>query len=127
MSRKRQRFQRIGVVAKVGSREAVHTAHELAEWLNDPFVNNVVPLWEYPPLNVTCGDNPFLEVGDPQGNGPQFDSFPTVPIALNGYTYHLQDLVMLPWFAHETPSSAQNGWYDYPDTRQITTPAVKCP
>jgi NAD+ kinase len=33
MSRKRQRFQRIGVVAKVGSREAVHTAHELAEWL----------------------------------------------------------------------------------------------
>ena len=101
--------------------------HELAEWLNDPFVNNVVPLWEYPPLNVTCGDNPFLEVGDPQGNGPQFDSFPTVPIALNGYIYHLQDLVMLPWFAHETPSSAQNGWYDYPDTHQITTPAVKCP
>jgi NAD+ kinase len=32
MSRKR-RFQRIGVVAKVASREAVHTAHELAEWL----------------------------------------------------------------------------------------------
>ena len=31
MSRKR-RFQRIGVVAKVASREAVHTAHELAEW-----------------------------------------------------------------------------------------------
>ena len=101
--------------------------HELGEWLNDPFVNNIVPLWEYPPLNVTCADNPFLEVGDPQGNGPQFDSFPTVPIALNGYTYHLQDLVMLPWFAHERPSSAQNGWYDYPDTRQITTPAVQCP
>jgi hypothetical protein len=34
---------------------------------------------------------------------------------------------MLPWFAHEMPSSAQNGWYDYPDTHQITTPAVKCP
>jgi NAD+ kinase len=33
MSRKRQRWQRVGVVAKVGSREAVHTAHELAEWL----------------------------------------------------------------------------------------------
>ena len=33
MSRKRVRFQRVGVVAKVGSREAVHTAHELAEWL----------------------------------------------------------------------------------------------
>jgi NAD+ kinase len=32
MSRRR-RFQRIGIVAKVASREAVHTAHELAEWL----------------------------------------------------------------------------------------------
>ena len=32
MSR-RKRFQRIGVVAKVASRDAVYTAHELAEWL----------------------------------------------------------------------------------------------
>lgn len=32
MSRRR-RFQRIGIVAKAASREAVHTAHELAEWL----------------------------------------------------------------------------------------------
>lgn len=26
-------FQRVGIVAKVGSRDAAHTAHELAEWL----------------------------------------------------------------------------------------------
>ncbi len=32
MSRRRK-FRRIGVVAKAASREAVHTAHELAEWL----------------------------------------------------------------------------------------------
>ena len=32
MSR-RKKFQRIGVVAKVASRDAVYTAHELAEWL----------------------------------------------------------------------------------------------
>lgn len=30
---RRRKFQRIGIVAKSGSREAVHTAHELAEWL----------------------------------------------------------------------------------------------
>jgi NAD+ kinase len=30
---RRRRFQRIGVVAKAASRDAVHTAHELAEWL----------------------------------------------------------------------------------------------
>lgn len=50
-----------------------------------------------------------------------------MPITLNGYTYHLQDLVMLPWFAHQSPSSAQNGWYADPDPTQIMTPAVKCP
>ena len=35
MSRKRgsRKFQSVGVIAKVASREAVHTAHELAEWL----------------------------------------------------------------------------------------------
>jgi len=32
MSRRRK-FQRVGIVAKVASRDAVHTAHELAEWL----------------------------------------------------------------------------------------------
>jgi len=30
---RRRKFQRIGIVAKAASREAVHTAHELAEWL----------------------------------------------------------------------------------------------
>jgi NAD+ kinase len=37
MSRRRSngngKFQRVGIVAKVASRDAVHTAHELAEWL----------------------------------------------------------------------------------------------
>jgi hypothetical protein len=66
-------------------------------------------------------------VGDPQGNGPQFASFPTVVIPLRGYNYHLHDLVMVSWFADERPSSAQNGWYDFPATNQITTPAVYCP
>jgi NAD+ kinase len=30
---RRKRRQRVGVVAKLGSRDAIHTAHELAEWL----------------------------------------------------------------------------------------------
>jgi hypothetical protein len=104
--------------------------HESAELINDPFINNIVPTWMYPPPGdprVICSDNPFLEVGDPQGNGPTFDDFPTVVIPLNGFNYHLQDLVMLPWFADEVPSSAQNGWYDFPATNQIHQPAVYCP
>ncbi len=99
--------------------------HEVGEWLNDPYVNNIVPLWNFPNISL-CADNPFLEVGDPQGNGPNFADFPTVPILLNGYTYHLQDLVMLPWFTGEKPSSAQNGWYDFPATTEIHAPFVPC-
>jgi hypothetical protein len=100
--------------------------HEVAEWLNDPFVNNIVPTWTYPPFNVTCSDNPYLEVGDPQGNGPEYYMFPVIPVQLNGFVYHLQDVVMLPWFTGEVPSSAQNGWYDFPGKTQILAPAVLC-
>ncbi len=104
--------------------------HELAEWLNDPYVNNIVPLWLYPPPGnprVICGDNPFLEVGDPEGNGPTFDDFPTVPITLGGVTYHLQDIALLQWFTGEVPSSAFGGWYDFPATTYLTQPFQPCP
>ena len=104
--------------------------HEAGEWLNDPYVNNTVPTWMYPPngdpLSV-CSNNPLLEVGDPQSNGPTYSEFPAVPVTLNGFAYHLQDVVMVPWFADEVPSSAYSGWYDFPATTQITAPAQYCP
>jgi hypothetical protein len=104
--------------------------HEEAEWINDPFVDNFVPDWMYPPpsdARTVCSGNPFLEVGDPQGNGPTFDDFPTVVVTVNGVSYHLQQLVMLPWFADEVPSSAQNGWYTFPDPTSLNVPAAYCP
>jgi hypothetical protein len=103
--------------------------HESGELFNDPFVNNVVPVWAYPPPSdpaAVCSGNNLLEVGDPQGNGPTFADFPTVVIPIDGVPYHLQDLVMLPWFADEVPSSAEKGWYDFPATNQISVPAVYC-
>ena len=101
--------------------------HEIAEWVDDPFIDNLAPLWANPPNDDTCGDNPFLEVGDPIGNGPDFDLFPTVEVPLGGFTYHLQNLSLLQWFSRESPSSAFDGWYSYPDPTQITTPSVDCP
>ena len=73
-----------------------------------------------------CAFNPLLEVGDPQHNNQTLRDFPVVAISVDGVTYHLQDLVMLPWFADEIPSSAENGWYDFPATTEITAPAVYC-
>jgi hypothetical protein len=104
--------------------------HELSEWLNDPFTNNAVPDWVYPPASdgrAVCSGNPLLEVGDPQGNGPTYDDFPTALVAIGGVTYHLQQLVLWQWFADEVPSSAYGGWYTFPIPKSITQPAVNCP
>jgi hypothetical protein len=104
--------------------------HELAEWMNDPFINNTVPVWMYPPAddpNTVCSDNPYLEVGDPQGNGPTYVDFPPAFITVGGVTYHLQQLVLWQWFTDQVPSSAYNGWYTFPITDSITQPAVYCP
>ena len=78
--------------------------HENLEWMNDPFASNVVPVWMYPPASdprTVCSGNNLLEVGDPQGNGPTFDDFPTVVVPINGVSYHLQQLVLFQWFTDE--------------------------
>ncbi len=104
--------------------------HELLEWMNDPFVNNTTPDWFYPPptdKRTVCSQNPFLEVGDPQGNGPTFDDFPTFESKIGGVTYHLQQLVLWQWFADQVPSSAFGGWYTFPVPSALKVPAVYCP
>jgi len=103
--------------------------HEELEWINDPFVNNVVPIWKYPPDSdprTVCSGNNLLEVGDPQGNGPTFDDYPTIVVPVRGVSYHLQQLVLFQWFTDEVPSSAENGWYTFPDPTSLTVPAVYC-
>jgi hypothetical protein len=104
--------------------------HELLEWMNDPFINNAAPDWFYPPptdARTVCSQNPFLEVGDPQGNGPTFDDFPAAVITIDGVAYHLQQLVLWQWFADQVPSSAFGGWYTFPIPSSLTVPAVYCP
>ena len=104
--------------------------HENLEWMNDPYITNVVPVWMYPPITdprTMCSGNNLLEVGDPQGNGPTFDDFAAVAVPIDGVTYHLQQLVLFQWFTDEVPSSAENGWYTFPDPTSITTPATYCP
>jgi hypothetical protein len=104
--------------------------HELLEWMNDPFINNQAPDWFYPPPSdprTECSQNPFLEVGDPQGNGPTFDDFPAAVITIDGVAYHLQQLVLWQWFTDQVPSSAFGGWYTFPIPSSLTVPAVYCP
>lgn len=94
-------------------------SHEVSEWLNDPFVNNLVPPWEFPD-NSGCQGN--LETGDPIEVLAN-DEF---QIALSGFTYHLQNEALLQWFSRQVPSSAIGGAYTYPDATLLTSPSQPC-
>ncbi|HET9999599.1 MAG TPA: hypothetical protein VFQ36_01815 [Ktedonobacteraceae bacterium] len=78
-------------------------SHELAEWLNDPFTNNVVPNW-ISPIAPQYGCNNFLEVGDPLVG---------VVFTVTGFTQHMQDEAFFSWFARQKPSVGFSGRYTY--------------
>lgn len=93
-------------------------SHEISEIYNDPLVavdgvHDVTPWWLSP--NGNCQDD--LEVGDVIEGLPH-QVFPiTMP---NGFTYHPQNEALLQWFEFQSPSSALNGAYSYPDITTLT-------
>jgi hypothetical protein len=98
-------------------------SHEVAEWINDPFVGtpllggvNLIPPAELPGTGGVCIIN--FETGDPL-------EFPPVVFTqtVSGKTYHLQDEVFLSWYLHGT-SFAVNNSYTY--LRAFTTPSTLC-
>jgi hypothetical protein len=52
-----------------------------------------------------------LEVGDVIEGLPHA----TYPIKMNGMTYYPQNVALLQWFEFQSPSSAIDGAYSYPD------------
>jgi hypothetical protein len=90
-------------------------SHELSETFNDPFIGNLIPWWLAP--NGNCQND--LETGDVIEDLP--NAIKT--IHLGGTAYHVQNEALLQWFAGETPSTAINGAYSYPDP-VLTTASV---
>jgi hypothetical protein len=91
-------------------------SHEIGEWLDDPFGNNIVPTWGHVGQVSGCQTN--LENGDPV-TGTAFTA------TLGGFTYHPEDLVFFSWFARQTPSIAVNGWYTFLNT--FPAQSAPCP
>ena len=96
--------------------DIVTLEHEVAEWMNDPFVqaqvpdggvDDLTPPWGHVGQVGGCQNN--LEVGDPL-SGTLF----TLPGA-GGYTYHIQDLAFVDWF-YRTPSEAAGGRFSFEGT-----------
>jgi hypothetical protein len=99
-------------------------SHEMAETFDDPFGNNQTPWWlSVDPFlfNVglsggLCQNN--LEVGDVV---EVLTSNPVYAAALNGRTYHPQNVAIFPWFAFQSPSHARHGAYSFPDETTLTS------
>ena len=86
-------------------------AHEVLEWMNDPYGANQVPGWPSGPvpLSTFCLDR-ILEVGDPLEFA---DSTASIPFVAGGYTYHLPDTVFVDWFTHAPGSRSAGGLYSF--------------
>jgi hypothetical protein len=82
------------------SQDVSALSHEIGEWVDDPFINN----------NTPCG---ALEVGDPLENNPNFGDY---PYTLNGFTYHLQDLVFLDYFSGNNTIPV-NHWFSFQNNK----------
>ena len=88
-------------------------SHEIAEWGDDPFVNNTVQPW-LTPTAPQYGCTGILETGDPVvaiGFAKGTNSFeqganPDGSQSADGY-YHPEDEAFLPWFMRPNPRTSQ--------------------
>ncbi|HZE80289.1 MAG TPA: hypothetical protein VE604_05265 [Candidatus Polarisedimenticolia bacterium] len=111
-----------------GFQDVTALSHEIAETIADPFVNTIVPTWQFPgvaPTAKVCQAN--LEEGDPIEVLP----VATVPILLRErkevFTYHPQIIPLLQWFEMGAKSDAIGGAFSYPDTTTLPHSALPCP
>lgn len=84
-------------------------SHEIGEWLDDPFIDNL----------VNCQDNGILEVGDPLEHNLQ--TFGDFPYKVNGFTYHLQSLVFLGYFGAPRSTSLHK-WLSFQNDEKNVCP-----
>jgi hypothetical protein len=104
------RDQYTTVWAGLSPGDAGTMSHEINEWANDPFNDNIVPTWRIPGVN-DC--NRTLEVGDP-----------LVGVTFHAGGYILQDVAYVEWFSRQQPSMALGGQYDV--LGKFTSPAQDC-
>ncbi len=96
-------------------------SHEISEWMNDPFVNNLVPPWLVPGGGGACQND--LETGDAVENLPNS----AFPVFLHGFLFHPQNEALLQWFERKVPSDAIDGAYSFPNRGLLTSPSSACP
>ncbi len=86
-------------------------SHEIAEWADDPFVNNYVEPWltptapQYGCTNVLETGDPVVGIGFAMGtNGYAQGPNPNGSQSADGF-YHPEDEAILPWFVRTAPNN----------------------
>lgn len=101
-----------------GFRDVTALSHEISEAVDDPFVNNLVPAWQFPGESGTCQND--LEVGDPV----EVLANAVFPVTIGTKTYHPQTEALLQWFEQKSTSNAISGSFSYPNTKALTKSAT---
>ena len=86
-------------------------SHEVAEWADDPFINNLVEPWltptapQYGCTDVLETGDPVVDIGFAMGTNT-FDQGlnPNGTQSADGY-YHPEDEALLPWFMRTAPNT----------------------
>jgi hypothetical protein len=90
-------------------------SHEVAEWMDDPFVINFTPGWDFPFLDpVQRCDSLFLagdllEVADPV----EIFVEASVPLPTGSFTYHVTEAMFIDFFTRASRSRSVNGQYSF--------------
>jgi hypothetical protein len=96
-------------------------AHEVGEWMDDPYGNNPTPPWGNIGQVSGCQNN--LEVGDPLSG----TNFPAVTMGSNHYTYHLQELAFFSWFYNSKSDPSIGAGGKFSNNKTFAGPSQPCP
>jgi hypothetical protein len=86
-------------------------SHEVAEWADDPFINNFVEPWltptapQYGCTNILETGDPVVDIGFAMGTNTFEQGLnPNGTQSADGY-YHPEDEALLPWFMRTAPNT----------------------
>lgn len=95
-------------------------SHEISEWMNNPFGANVVPAWQ--PVGASAGCQTNLETADPVAALPNA----ATQVNIDGFTFHPQTEVLLPWFTRQGAQDSIDGALSFPDESLVTEASRPC-
>lgn len=106
------------------SPDAATLSHEIVETIHDPLLTSVTRKWG----NAFNDDRCFtklIEVADAIEDAPLGTVYAQETALMDGkpFAYTVQNAALLPWFTRESPSSAADGAYSFPDRHVFDAPA----